>query len=143
VQPGLLTRFAEDRDVHSIMHEYETEEGRRVFRIGYRLHAAFPAGSHDPGEPGSIELVTIHCTRVELGLDNYEHVERARLVHAHGGVPDSIVAFVPDDEQSRQLGRWFERELQQWPQAHAELERQCWNDARARIEDAIEKSSII
>ena len=118
--------------VSSIVFEYDTEEGSRTFRIEYRWHPGMPAGLHDPGEPESVELMTIRCTVVELCLDNHPGQERDRLVKRHGGVPDSIVCFRPSDDQSGQLGDWFRRELDRWPDVRAQVDDACAADAEAQ-----------
>lgn len=118
--------------MNSIIFEYDTDEGSRTFRIEYRLHTGMPAGLHDPGEPASVELMSIRCTQVELHLDNHPRAERARLVKRQGGVPDSIVSFQPSAEQARQLGAWFERELASWPHVREQVDEACTADAEAR-----------
>ena len=116
----------------SVIFEYDTEEGSRTFRIEYRWQPAVAAGEHDPGQPEFVELVSVHATAVDLCLDNHSPAERGRLVKTHGGVPDSIISFEPNQAQSRQLGDWFRRELDRWPDVRDQLDEVCLSDARAR-----------
>lgn len=120
--------------MNSIVFEYDTEEGSRTFYIRYRVGPSTPAGPHDPGQSAIVELLEIECTGVELWLDNHPEHQRSRLVKRHGGVPDSIVGFVPRDWQSRRLADWFRREVDRWPDLHAEVVEACLADAQARRE---------
>ncbi len=118
--------------MNSIVYEYDTDEGCRSFRIEYRLHAAVPAGLDDPGEPEAVELLRIRCTEVELYLDNHSPGERAHLVKRHGGVPDSIVTFVPNESQAQRIGDWFGREITRWRDVRDQVDNACAADAHAR-----------